>query len=81
MEIRELKKQHVVKKEGMFMPDILMMAGGYAFYLGARELNNQIKESKFSIPQLHNTLINYQKIHLSKKNILTLALSIDDIKY
>ena len=67
MEIRELKKQHVVKKEGMFMPDILMMAGGYAFYLGGKEL--------------HNTLINYQKIHLSKKNILTLALSIDDIKY
>lgn len=87
MELEELKKKQVVSGNGHFMPlvfsDIVISAKCITVgaVLAGREISKQIKDNKFSIPQVFRDLSAYTPVSAETEDIERLSLSLDDIMY
>lgn len=87
MKISELKEKRIITKDGHFIPlvfsDIYISAKviGVGAVFAGKEISKQIKDNKFSLPEMCRESLPYTPICVESIDVRKLALSIDDIKY
>ena len=84
MDILDLRKKQIVTKDGHFMPiifaDLPAAACGAGVMKLCQEIGKQVKDNKFSIPQMRHKN-SYTYISEETMDVEKLSLSIVDIAY